>query len=36
MRIKVNPKEKSLTDNKMKRAGRVAENYVKKVHSCAP
>ena len=30
MRIKVNPKEKSLTGNKMKRGRRVAENNVKR------
>ena len=36
MRIKVNPKENSLTGDKMKRGGGVAENHVKKVHNCAP
>ena len=36
MRIKVNPKEKSLTDDKMKRAGGMAENQMKKAHDCAP
>ena len=36
MRIKVNPKENSLTDGKMRRGGGVTENHVKKVHNCAP
>ena len=36
MRIKVNPKENSLTVDKMKRGGGVAENHVKKVHNRAP
>ena len=35
MRIKVNPKENSLTDDKMKRGG-VVDNHVIKVHDCAP
>ena len=36
MRIKVNPKENSLTGDKMKRGGRVAVNHVKEVHNSAP
>ena len=36
MRIKVNPKENSLTVDKMKRGGRAAENQMIKVHNCAP
>ena len=36
MRIKVNPKENSLTDDKMRGGVGVAENHVKKVHNCAP
>ena len=35
MRIKVNPKENSLTGDKMKRGGEAAENHVKKVHNYA-
>ena len=35
MRIKVNPKENSLTDDKMKGGGGVAENHMIRVHSCA-
>ena len=33
MRIKVNPKENSLTDDKMRGSVGVAENHVKKVHN---
>ena len=36
MRIKVNPKEKSLTGDKIKRGGGEAENHLKKAHDCAP
>ena len=36
MRIKVNPKEKSLTGDKMNRAEGMTENHMKKVHNCAP
>ena len=36
MRIKVNPKENSLTNNKMRRGGGVVESHVIKVHNCAP
>ena len=36
MRIKVNPKEKTLTGDKIKVGGEVTVDYVKKVHTCAP
>ena len=36
MRIKVNPKENSLTDDKMRRGRAVEYNRVKKVHNCDP
>ena len=35
MRIKVNPKEKSLTGDKMKMGEEVAGDHVLKVHNCA-
>ena len=37
MRIKVNPKEKLLTGDKMKKGGGgETENHMIKVHNCAP
>ena len=36
MRIKVNPKERSLTGHKLKRGGEGAETHVKGMHNSAP